>query len=353
MPPKKSHHDEDLISDVGEKELIKRLLSRSRCLQPNSPFFDELCLNSLSDDAALLDMGDKYLVVTSDLLIESSHFPIEMSGFQKGMKTVTVNVSDLAAMGAEPLGFVLSLGLPHDLPLKEFDEIIDGVLDTCQTQKMGLIGGDTNQSRELILSGACLGIVGKKEVLMKDGAKPGDIVAVTGPLGVAAAGLEFLLSPPVLRDKLKDKIDPSTLEILLKHALEPQARLKEGIILAKKGIVTSATDITDGLASELYELMQASPQKLGITLFETMIPVIPEVEEVASVLDRNPLDFALYYGEDFELLLTVGEHVFDQYKGDLGLIQIGIVTSSGKMEIVDEKGKQRTLEKVGYEHFKR
>lgn len=105
------------ISSIGEKQLIKRLLSQSRSLQPNSSFFDESSFKSLSDDSALIDLGDKYLVVTSDLLLESTHFPSDMSPYEKGAKVVTVNVSDLAAMGAQPLGFVLSWGLPRIFPL--------------------------------------------------------------------------------------------------------------------------------------------------------------------------------------------------------------------------------------------
>ena len=129
MPSKDSKHPKNLkISNIGEKKLIKRLLSRSRDSQPNSPFFDEFYFKSLSDDAALIDLGDKYLVVTSDLLLESSHLPSDMSPEDMGRKVVTVNVSDLAAMGAKPIGFVLSLGLPEDLPLNEFDEIMEGVL---------------------------------------------------------------------------------------------------------------------------------------------------------------------------------------------------------------------------------
>lgn len=353
MSSKKStSHEPSIVSDIGEKKLIKRLLSMSRILQPYSPFFDENYFKSLSDDAALLDIGDEYLVITSDLLLESSHFPTEMSSFQKGMKVVTVNVSDLAAMGAKPIGFVLSLGLPQDLPLKKFDEIMKGVLEGCHTYKMGLMGGDTNQSEELILSGTCLGVVDKKKVLMKEGAAPGDVVAVTGPLGVAAAGFECLFALPPAQKSLKKQILPSTLKIVVKHALEPLAKLKEGIILAKKGIASAATDITDGLASEIDEIIEASPHNIGVTLFETMIPLIPEVEEVATVLDRNPLDFALYYGEDFELLLTIREDLYEKFKEDLGLIKVGVVTSSGKMEIIDKEGKTNILMKNGYEHFK-
>jgi thiamine-monophosphate kinase len=352
MPSKDIKHPENLkISHIGEKKLIKRLLLRSRAFQPNSPFFDEFYFKSLSDDAALIDLGDKYLVVTSDLLLESSHLPSDMSPKNKGMKVVTVNVSDLAAMGAKPIGFILSLGLPEDLPLNEFDEIMDGVLYSCQNYEMGLMGGDTNQSDELILSGTCLGLVDKNKVLMKEGARPGDVVAVTGPLGVAAAGFEFLLSSPSVKENLKKELKTSTLELIQKHALQPHARLREGMLLADTGAVTSATDITDGLASEVGELLEASKNKMGITLFETMIPLIPEVEEIADSLDQDPLDFALYYGEDFELLLTIRKDDFDHLQDEFGLHQVGVVTDSGKMEIIDKDGKTNILESKGYQHF--
>jgi len=339
------------VSSIGEKKLIKRLLSRSLSLQPNSPFFDEFSFKSLSDDAALLDMGDKYLVVTSDLLLESAHFPSDMSPYEKGVKVVTVNVSDLAAMGAQPLGFILSWGLPADLPLTDFDGIMEGVLQSCQEYGMGLIGGDTNQSDELILSGTCLGTVDKEHVLLKEGARPNDVVAVTGPLGVAAAGLEFLLSPPTLKEDLIKHLKPSTQKLIIDHALRPHARLKEGIMLANTGRVTSATDITDGLASEVGELVEASPTNVGITLFEDSIPIIPEVEEAAAALDQDPLDLALYYGEDFELLLTVPPEDFKYLKEQMELHEVGVVTSSGGMEIIDKTGKTKILESKGYQHL--
>jgi thiamine-monophosphate kinase len=352
MPSKDSKHPENLkISHIGEKKLIKRLLSRSRAFQPNSPFFDEFYFKSLSDDAALIDLGDKYLVVTSDLLLESSHLPSDMSPEDKGMKVVTVNVSDLAAMGAKPIGFILSMGLPEDLPLNQFDAIMEGVLQSCQDYEMGLVGGDTNQADELILSGTCLGTVDKNKVLMKEGARPGDVVAVTGPLGVAAAGFEFLLSPPSVKENLKKELRNSTLNLIQKQAIQPHAKLKEGIMLANTGAVTSATDITDGLASEVDELFEASKKTVGITLFEHMIPVIPEVEELAAALDQDPLDLALYYGEDFELLLTIEKDEFSHLKDEFGLHKVGVVTSSGQIEIVDKDGKTKILETKGYQHF--
>jgi thiamine-monophosphate kinase len=335
------------ISDIGEKKIIKRLLSRSRQFQLNSPFFDELYSKSQSDDAALIDFKDKYLVATSDLLIESSHFPPEMTHFQRGMKVVTVNVSDLSAMGAQPIGFILSMGLPNNLRLSEFDEILEGVLRSCQDYKMNLIGGDTNKAEEIILSGTSLGVVDKEKVLMKAGARPGDVLAVTGQLGLAAAGFEVLMEGQSLRER----INPRTQELVIRYALQPHARLNTGFSLAETGAVTAATDITDGLASEIGELMDASGEKVGITIYEDKIPIAPEVKEIAAEINKNPLELAIYYGEDFELLLTVKKTEFDSLKDEYELIEVGVVTNSGKMEIVDKDGKTNILKPLGFQHF--
>jgi thiamine-monophosphate kinase len=335
------------ISDIGEKKIIKRLLSRSREFKYNSPFFDELYFTSQSDDAALIDLKDKYLVATSDLLIESSHFPAEMTPFQMGMKAVTVNVSDLAAMGAKPIGFILSMGLPQDLELSEFDAILEGVLQSCYDYEMNLIGGDTNKADEIILSGTCLGVVDKDKVLMKVGARPGDVVAVTGHLGLAAAGFEVLLKDQSLREC----INTNTKDHVIRHALQPRARLNTGFLLAGTGAVTAATDITDGLASEIGELVDASDGKVGIIIYEDKIPITTEVKKVAAEINKNPLELALYYGEDFELLLTVKKTELKYLKDEYGLIEVGVVTKSGKMEIVDKNGKTNILKPKGFQHF--
>ena len=158
MPSKKAK-----ISDLGEKKLIKRLLSRSQNPRVKSLFLNKISFESLSDDAALLDIGENYLVLCSDMLMRSSHFPIEMSYNQIGQKIVAVNVSDLAAMGAETVGIVISMGLPKNMLVEEFDDLIGGILDACEKYEMALIGGDTNESSELTLSGTCVGMVKKEE----------------------------------------------------------------------------------------------------------------------------------------------------------------------------------------------
>ncbi len=334
------------ISDIGEKGLIKRILNKNIESGFNSTFLDNFSLKSLKDDAALINLGDQYLVATSDMLFKSTHFPDEMSYNQIGKKVVTVNVSDLAAMGAKPIGIIISMGLPRDMLLDEFEEMIEGILEMCLNYDMKLIGGDTNEAPDLTLCGTCLGIVQKENVLMKDGALPGDIIAVTGPVGLAAAGFEVLFNETKFQN-----LKPEDKDHLLKPALNPKARVNEGILLAESGFITSATDITDGIVSEIDELINAGDCKIGVILNEEMLPIPEEVLEVAGKTGKDPLELALYYGEDFELLLTVKKDVFKQIEQKIHIYKIGNVTSSGKIEILHKDGTKSTIKPRGYEHL--
>ena len=334
------------ISDIGEKGLIKRILNKTKKSDFDSIFLDNFSFKSLSDDAALINLGEQYLVATSDMLFKFTHFPNDMSYNQIGKKVVTVNVSDLGAMGAKPIGIIVSMGLPRDMLLDEFEEMLEGIIDTCSKYDMKLIGGDTNESPELTLCGTCLGIVQKENVLMKSGAQTGDIVAITGPTGLAAAGFEVLFN----KSKFKD-VNPIYRDHVLKHALNPNARVNEGILLAKSGFITSATDITDGLVSEIDELINANSYRIGMTLNEEMIPICEEILEIAKKTGKDPLEFALYYGEDFELLLTIKKDGFKQIKEKIPIYEIGNVTSSGKIEILHKDGTTSIIKPRGYEHL--
>lgn len=339
--------EKQIISELGEKKLIKRLLVRTHNTPFHSNFFDEISFKSLKDDAALLNLGKNYLVATTDLLTRSAHFPEEMSYQQIGKKIVTVNISDLAAMGASAMGIVIAMGLPDDLAVSDFDDIIGGILEACQSYGMNLIGGDINESEELTLCGTGLGIIEKEKVLLKSSAQEGDIIAVTGPLGLAAAGFEVLFAgdSPDLDSEIKNQ--------LIKHAFEPEAQLNKGLKLAKSGYVTSATDITDGLLSELGEMIDSNKSATGFIIFEEQLPIPPEVIEISGILDKNPLDMALNYGEDFELLVTVAKDKFDEIKDEIGLKRIGYVTRSREIHMVNKEGKTNIIIPRGYEHFKK
>lgn len=337
------------ITELGEKELIKRLLKRSQNISFESPFFDKLTFKSLRDDAALLAFRKDYLVATTDLLTRTAHFPREMSYQQMGKKIVTVNVSDLAAMGASALGIIVAMALPSHLTVSNFDCIIDGILQACKQYNMALIGGDTNESDELTLSGTCLGTVAKNKVMMKSGAREGDFVAVTGALGLAAAGFEVLFTSEA---ELED-LNPEIKTQVIKHALEPEAQLEKGLKLASTGAATSATDITDGLLSEIGELIDCSGPRTGFTFYEELLPIPPEVHIISEVLDKDPLEMALTYGEDFQLLVTIQREKFNQIKDEIGLHKIGEITSSGQIHMVDKEGKTKILSPRGYEHLKK
>lgn len=300
------------VSDIGEKELVKYIISNSKDIVP--------------DDTAITNFEKNNLISTSDLLIQSKHFPKNMSYFEMGFKAVTVNVSDLAAMGATPLGFLLAIAIPKDLKLDSFKQIIEGVLSACNVYSIPLIGGDTNEASEIIISGTALGLCDRP--LMKNTSKEGDLIVLTGDIGHAALG--FYL----------DDYD----NIYTKKALKPIARLNEGINIKNAG-ATSATDITDGLASELYEMQH---DNLGFMIYEDLLKISDEYKNLASKLNLNYLDLILHVGEDFELVFTISK---DDLKNlDIDYRVIGEVTSSNKIEITLENGFSDEIENKGYEH---
>ncbi|GAB4307765.1 MAG: thiamine-phosphate kinase [Methanobacteriaceae archaeon] len=335
-----------ILSDLGEKKLIQRILKKTKNMQYSSRFLNDKSLESFSDDAALIDFGENYLVATADMLFESKHFPKEMNYYQIGKKIVTVNVSDLAAMGAKPIGIIISMGLPRDMKVQDFDSLIDGILISCFKYKTPLIGGDTNESDEITLSGTCLGVVEKDKVMMKNGADIGDTVAVTGSIGLAAAGFNYLF-----KNSDKIKISEEFKQKIIKHALEPEVPFKKAMELSKSGNVNSATDITDGLISEIGELVSSSSKNIGITIYLDKIPIHSEVFDLAHILNEDPLEMALCYGEDFELLFTVKKGKFEDLSKNISLHEIGEVNSSGEIKIVYKDGKTNIITPRGYEHL--
>ena len=300
------------VSDIGEKELVRYIIANSKDITP--------------DDTAITAFNNTNLISTCDMLIQSRHFPDNMSYFDMGFKSVTVNVSDLAAMGAEPLGFLLSIAIPKDLDVDSFKLIIDGVLNACEFYGIPLIGGDTNEASEIIINGTALGI--SDNPLMKDTYNKGDLIAITGEIGFAALGFEI------------ETLD----NIYTKKALKPLARIKEGLIL--KDYATSATDITDGLASELYTIKK---NDFGFMIYEDMLNIKDEYKSTAKKLNLNYLDLILHVGEDFELLFTISKDNLEKLPIDC--IVIGEVNDSDVVEITLENGFVERIKNEGYEHY--
>lgn len=332
------------VSDLGEKELINRIISRnSKCSINNSNSnFPIDFKTTIGDDAALINHGLddlSYLVSSSDMLIQSTHFPADMSYYQMGYKSVVVNVSDLAAMGAKPIAFLLNLAIPGDMLLDDFDELICGVTNACNDYQMPLVGGDTNEANEIIISATALGNAMKDNSLMKYGFSEGDLVCLTGEVGLAALGFELLANENKL--KIARTIDSSFVDLCIFKVLKPSACLNESFIFNKYSskFNISCTDITDGLASELYELLAADKNYLknidpnldyskAIVLYENSFPIDDEFKEIAKSIGVNYLDLFFYVGEDFELLFTIPKDLAHILNEELDFYIIGEVVSS-------------------------
>jgi thiamine-monophosphate kinase len=319
------------LSEIGEKEAVRRIQELVEERGPSSNI-------GPGDDAAGVDMGVIYLVATTDIMAQSTHILPGMSYWQVGWSLAAINFSDVAAMGAKPIGLLVSMGLPRDFDSKDLDEVFRGILDCCDFVGGELLGGDTKETKEITLAGSALGTVGKNEILLRRGASPGDLLCVTGSVGLAAAGYHSLIKG--LSAKAAEKA-----------ILEPRPKVKEGMILSSSGVVTSCMDISDGLASSVHTLSEMSRVSFSLDFDE--IPVEEEVLNVAEAANMDPSELALYYGGDYQLLFTVKPKGIDKLLNQMGdeFSVIGRASAPGENVLV-RGGKIAKLENRGYEHFR-
>ena len=298
-------------------------------------------------DAAVLDLGIKnYIVITTDMMTKKTHIPKEMTARQIGKNIITMTVSDLAACGATPAGIVVSLGLPPNYETSFTKEIARGMNEAALEYGTCVVGGHTGQSDRLILTGTGVGIVPKEQLLTRGGTKPNDIVAVTGPIGSAAAGLQILLKG--LKIKQREK------SVLLKATLEPMARVKEACALAESNCLSAATDITDGLAWSLHELSVMS--NVGFIINEKDLPILPSVKKVAKIIDCDLINLVSYIGGDYELLLTIKPNKWEIAKKTINkvggqIFKIGVTRKERELKIIRVDGMVQNLQLKGYDHF--
>jgi len=323
-----------ILSDLGERTAIQRI-AEILTKGTNS--------RGIGDDCAVIDMGKEYLLATTDMMYQRTHIPAQMTPYQMGWFLVAINLSDIAAKGGLPLGLVLSFGLPKkttELFLKELTKGADACAVTFGTI---IAGGDTKETNEITLCGTAFGTVKKDEFMSRTGARPSDVVAVTGTLGKAGAGYY------ALKRRSSEKK-------LFKAFLEPVPKLKEGRLLAQQHSVTSSMDLSDGLSASLYQLQEFN--NIG---FEIKKSALPLASELCELLDKNhgidPYSLALHFGGDYEILVTIPHERFEQTKKMLkkhgvDLTAIGIVTKKKDIVLVDNRD-TRILENKGYEHFKK
>lgn len=325
------------IKELGERRVIKAILKFLHPM-PKMPI-------PFGDDVSAIQIDKNRLVVMKvDMLVGRTDVPPGMSLRQAARKAVVMNVSDFAAKGVKPLAAMISLGLPPTLTEEDIEEIGLGINWGAREYGVFIIGGDTNEASDLVIDCALMGICDKEKIVKRDGAKPGDIVAVTGFFGKTSSGLKILLENLALPKHLKKP--------LIESVLMPRARLKEGLVLADLGALTSSIDSSDGLAWSLHELSRAS----GVGFLIERIPVAPEAEAFAEVYGLDPIDLSLYGGEEYELVVTVKPELWEKARETLEglgsqLIEIGRVIRERKIEL-RVKGEGRIIEARGWEHFK-
>ncbi|MBU4032829.1 MAG: thiamine-phosphate kinase [Candidatus Thermoplasmatota archaeon] len=300
------------LLDIGERAIISRLMGR---LDPDG-------IRMLGDDCAILEMGDYYLLLTTDMITRATHMPEGAKPQDIGWYAAAINLSDIAAMGGEPLGMLFALGLPIDTASEWLDALYSGIQECCDQYNAPILGGDTKENSNLTISGVAVGRVPKGHILRRSGAKPGDILAMTGSLG---------------RGLLWER-NKSDAEKLLR--VEP--RVEQGITLARSGAVSSCIDISDGLSTCLHLMSKAS--QIGFEVEESVLPMVPG-------LDAEEKELAIHWGGDFELLFTVRPEMADKLFSSMpGITRIGRVTSDISVTI-ENNGTSQPLEDLGYEHF--
>ena len=317
---------------LGERKIINMILKRLEQM-PDMPI-------PFGDDVSAVDLGNGRLaVIKTDMLVGKTDVPPEMNMTQVARKAIVMNISDLAAKGVKTIALLVSLGIPKDMAEKEIRQIGEGLNTGAREYDAYILGGDTNEASDLIISCSALGVAEKSRLMLRSGAVPGDIVAVTGEFGKTASGLQILLgkmSPPMrLRKKLVDSV------------LVPKARLSEGLALARTSAVTASIDSSDGLAWSLHELSRAS--NVGFTIDH--VPMAKEVEDFAKLYSVDPVQLCLYGGEEYELVVTVKPEVFEKVTKKVPLTRIGYTTATKSLTLKIHK-KQIPIEAKGWEHFK-
>jgi len=297
------------------------------------------------DDVAAVDVcGGEFAILKTDMLVDRTDVPRGMSLWQAARKAVVMNVSDFAAKGVEPKAAVVSLGLPKRLTRRDFEEIAKGLNAGVREYGAYVVGGDTGEASDLVISVALFGTAKKDELVLRSGAKVGDVVAVTGFFGKSAAGLRLLLEGYT--------VSPALREVLVSAVCMPNARLKEGLALQRSCAVTASIDSSDGLAWSLHELAKLS----GVGFLVTALPVADEVRRFAQFSGLDACELALYGGEEYELVVTVNPKLWHEAETAVEavggrLLPIGKVIRD-KQVVLDVDGKKHMVEAHGYEHFK-
>jgi len=334
------------ISDLGEFGLIDRIVKTASYNTKRAPI-------GIGDDAAALLLSPSAtLLATTDMLIEGVHFDLMTTDlYSLGWKAAAVNLSDIAAMGGVPRFCLTALGIPSSMTVEQVDEFYRGFANCVRKYGTVLVGGDTCSSRKgLIISVTVLGEAEKKHAITRSGARPGDLLYVTGTLGNSGAGLEILKNRIGGRVQGPGKTRNSMTGKLIDRHLRPIPRVEWGRRLATARVASAMIDVSDGLSSDLGHLCAQSA--VGAKVFAERIPLSMDLTS-AKGLKQPPVGYALSGGEDYELLFTVPPGKIKKLKTmSIVATEIGIITRQRAVRLIDERGHGRPLTATGYDHFR-
>ena len=336
------------ISKLGEFGLIDHLTKNIKVKNASS-------VKGIGDDAAVIDIGDKYQLISTDLLVEGVHFDLSYMPLKHlGYKSVAVNVSDICAMNGVAKQITLGLAISNRFTVEALDEFYEGIRLACEHYGVDLVGGDTTSSTSgLMISVTIIGEVEKENVVYRNGAKVNDLVICTGDLGAAYLGLQLLnREKEMFKENPTMQPDLSGNDYVLKRQLKPEAGIKYIEILKDLNIIpTSMIDISDGLSSEILHLAKSS--KVGITIHEDKIPIDYTTMNLANEFNMNPITCALSGGEDYELLFTVSQLHYDKFKKDADFTIVGYVTEfSEGNNFIAKDGTSHLLTAQGWDPMK-
>jgi thiamine-monophosphate kinase len=297
-----------LITKIGEFGLIERFKKAIKT--------DSSVIKGSGDDCAVLKFDrDRYQLFTCDMLVEGVDFTLKDNPYLVGRKALAASISDIAACGGWPRQALVSLAMPKNSSLNLADKIARGIFDLARAYKINLVGGDLSRARQVMIDVSVLGLVEKRCLVLRSGAKKGDIIFVTGSLGGSIRGKHLRFRP----------------------------RLKEARFLVENFKINALIDISDGLAQDLGHILKESSQ--GAVIYEDLIPLSKTARD---------LDDALYMGEDFELLFTLAPRQAKKMlqKGTANFKPIGeIVDKKYGLRLITKNNREKALKPKGFSHF--
>jgi len=331
------------IAKVGEIQLIKII---------EDLIFKETNESLIRDDAFFFESQESFnsIVFNSDMFVSSTDAPIEMNYFQMGRKSVIMNISDLIVKGVKPIGIIISLGLPDDLLISQFKSLIKGIISSSKSWNLSYLGGDLNNSKDVIINPTVFGFKDPKKIIPRKGLKDGDLLVINGKFGLTSVGFDILLN------KRGNINDFRRYERSIRSVLEPDILGIEAYILSENELASTSIDSSDGLVKSLRDLMRSN-KGFGF-----------EIEINKDLMDSE----AIAYSNEFqipleELIFNGGEefiHIFTiplrKYKEAVKLVEsnggvlikIGQIIPEEKIYFILDKNKKIEVSKIGYEHFR-